>query len=59
MPQDLPNTYRHPLPNGLYYDMVRVRSGVFVMNRVVKHHTALKTQIARSRIPFPGGTGCF
>ncbi len=31
MPQDLPNTYRHPLPNGLYYDMVRVRPGVFVM----------------------------
>ncbi|WP_421946818.1 formylglycine-generating enzyme family protein [Phaeodactylibacter xiamenensis] len=31
MSQDLPNTYRHPLPNGLYYDMVRVRPGVFVM----------------------------
>ena len=31
MPQDLPNTYRHPLPNGLYYDMIRVRPGVFVM----------------------------
>lgn len=31
MPQDLPNTYRHLLPNGLYYDMVRVRPGVFVM----------------------------
>ena len=31
MPQDLPNTYRHPLPNGLHYDMVRVRPGVFVM----------------------------
>ncbi|MCR9054184.1 MAG: formylglycine-generating enzyme family protein [Phaeodactylibacter xiamenensis] len=31
MSQDLPNTYRHPLPNGLYYDMIRVRPGVFVM----------------------------
>lgn len=31
MPQDLPNIYRHPLSNGLYYDMVRVRPGVFVM----------------------------
>ncbi len=31
MPHNHPNTYRHPLPNGLYYDMVRVRPGVFVM----------------------------
>ena len=31
MTQDLPDTYRHPLPNGLYYDMVRVRPGLFVM----------------------------
>ncbi|WP_421948602.1 formylglycine-generating enzyme family protein [Phaeodactylibacter xiamenensis] len=26
-----PDSYRHPLPNGLYYDMVRVGPGVFVM----------------------------
>ena len=31
MPHNYPDTYRHPLPNGLYYDMVRVRPGVFVM----------------------------
>ena len=31
MPRNYPDTYRHPLPNGLYYDMVRVRPGVFVM----------------------------
>lgn len=31
MPQNLPDTYRLPLPNGLYYDMVRVRPGLFVM----------------------------
>jgi formylglycine-generating enzyme required for sulfatase activity len=31
MPQDLPDTYLHPLPNGLYYNMVRVRPGLFVM----------------------------
>lgn len=31
MPHNYPNTYRHPLPNGLYYDMVRVHPGVFVM----------------------------
>jgi formylglycine-generating enzyme required for sulfatase activity len=31
MTQNLPDTYRHPLPNGLYYDMVRVRPGLFVM----------------------------
>jgi formylglycine-generating enzyme required for sulfatase activity len=26
-----PDIYRHPLPNGLYYDMVRIRPGLFVM----------------------------
>jgi formylglycine-generating enzyme len=31
MKNQLPATYRHPLPNGLYYDMVRVQVGAFVM----------------------------
>lgn len=31
MPHIYPDSYRHPLPNGLYYDMVRVRPGFFVM----------------------------
>ncbi len=26
-----PDIYRHPLPKGLYYDMVRIRPGLFVM----------------------------
>ncbi len=31
MKNQLPETYRHPLPNGLYHDMVLVRAGTFIM----------------------------
>jgi len=31
MPHYYPDTYRHPLPKGCHYDMVRVRPGLFVM----------------------------
>jgi formylglycine-generating enzyme required for sulfatase activity len=31
MPHNYPDTYRHLLPNGLYLDMIRMQSGVFVM----------------------------
>jgi len=31
MTHHYPDTYRHPLPNGYHYDMVRVRPGLFVM----------------------------
>jgi formylglycine-generating enzyme required for sulfatase activity len=31
MLHNYPDTYRHPLLNGLHYDMVRIRPGLFVM----------------------------
>lgn len=31
MKNQLPETYCHPLPKGLYYDMVLVRAGTFIM----------------------------
>lgn len=31
MKNHLPDTYRHPLPDGLYYDLVRIQPGTFIM----------------------------